>query len=76
VCIVILTTASFMLESDGHASRGSIVAMTEGHFLPLSLAQANMLAAQFDRASNTLSPRGLSGPWPGSWPGIPVHAVH
>ncbi len=49
LCVVILRTATFMPEPDDYAYQGSIVAMTEGHFLPLSTAQANALAAQLDR---------------------------
>jgi hypothetical protein len=46
LCLVILTTATFMPEPDDYAYQGSIVAMTEGHFLSLSTAQADALAAQ------------------------------
>ena len=46
LCLVILTTATFMPEPDDYAYQGSVVAMTEGHFLSLSTAQANALAAQ------------------------------
>ena len=46
LCVVILTTATFMPEPDDYAYQGSIVALTEGHFLSLSTAQANALAAQ------------------------------
>jgi hypothetical protein len=49
LCIVILRTATFMPEPDDYAYRGSIVAMTDWHFLSLSTAQFNALAAQLGR---------------------------
>ena len=46
LCTVILRTATFMPEPDDYAYQGSIVAMTQGHFLSLSTAQASALAGR------------------------------
>ncbi len=48
LCVVALRVAP-QLEADGYAYRASIVAMTDGHFLTLSTAQVQALAAQLDR---------------------------
>ena len=59
LCVVILRTATFLPEPDDYAYRGSIVAMTDGHFLTLSTAQANALARQLSQGA--LGPAGLGG---------------
>jgi hypothetical protein len=46
LCIVVLSSASRLVEPDDYAYRASIVAITQGHFLTLSTAQADRLAAQ------------------------------
>jgi len=48
LCVVILRTATFMPEPDDFAYQASIVAMTDGHFLTLSAAQAHALASQLN----------------------------
>jgi hypothetical protein len=50
LCAVALSVAPQALEPDDGAYRASIVAMTEGHFLTLSSAQVDALAAQLDDA--------------------------
>src|ERR1043166_9491939 len=44
LCVVVLSVAPQSAEPDDGAYRASIVAMTEGHFLTLSTAQAETLA--------------------------------
>src|SRR6059058_4131346 len=44
LCVVVLSVAPQTAEPDDGAYRASIVAMTEGHFLTLSSAQAETLA--------------------------------
>jgi hypothetical protein len=46
MCIAVLSVAAQTAEPDDGAYRASIVAMTEGHFLTLSMAQAEALAAR------------------------------
>jgi len=46
LCMVVLSVASRLVEPDDYAYRASIVAITQGHFLTLSTAQADRLAAQ------------------------------
>lgn len=46
LCIVVLGTATWQPEPDDGVYQSSIVAITEGHFLSLSTAQANALSAQ------------------------------
>ena len=46
LCIVVLSVASRLVEPDDYAYRASIVAITQGHFLTLSTAQVDRLAAQ------------------------------
>ena len=46
LCIVVLSSASRLVEPDDYAYRASIVAITQGHFLTLSTAQVDRLAAQ------------------------------
>jgi hypothetical protein len=46
LCAVVLSVASQPAEPDDGAYRASIVAMTEGHFLTLSTAQAETLAGR------------------------------
>ena len=44
LCVVVLSVAPRTAEPDDGAYRASIVAMTDGHFLTLSPAQAQSLA--------------------------------
>jgi hypothetical protein len=44
LCVLVLSVAAQSAEPDDGAYRASIVAMTEGHFLTLSIAQAETLA--------------------------------
>ena len=46
LCVAVLSVAPHLVEPDDYAYRGSILAMTHGHFLTLSTAQARALAAQ------------------------------
>jgi hypothetical protein len=46
LCVLVLRVAPQLVEPDDHAYQASIVAMTEGHFLSLSSAQAQALAAK------------------------------
>jgi hypothetical protein len=46
MCVVVLSVAPQSAEPDDGAYRASIAAMTEGHFLTLSIAQAKTLAAK------------------------------
>ena len=46
LCVVVLSVARQAAEPDDGAYRASIVAITEGHFLTLSTAQAVTLARQ------------------------------
>ena len=46
LCVVVLSSASRLVEPDDYAYRASIVAITQGHFLTLSTAQVDRLAAQ------------------------------
>ena len=48
LCAVVLSVAPQTAEPDDGAYRASIVAMTEGHFLTLSTAQAETLAGKLD----------------------------
>jgi hypothetical protein len=57
LCVVVLSSASRLVEPDDYAYRASIVAITQGHVLTLSTAQVDRLAAQ------------LPGPVPGV-PGV------
>jgi hypothetical protein len=59
LCAVVLSFAPRLIEPDDYAYRASIVAMTQGHFLTLSAAQVDALAAQ------------LPGPFGGPVPGGP-----
>jgi hypothetical protein len=49
LCIVVLSVTPRLSEPDDFAYRGSIIAITQGHFLPLSTPQVHALAAQLDR---------------------------
>ena len=56
LCAVVLSVASQAAEPDDGAYRASIVAMTEGHFLTLSTAQAETLAGNL--RDNPAAPSG------------------
>jgi len=60
LCVVVLSVAPQSAEPDDGAYRASIVAMTEGHFLTMSTAQAETLARKL--GDNPAAPRtsGLS----------------
>jgi hypothetical protein len=60
LCVVVLTTAPHLLEPDDYAYRGSVVAMSQGHFLTLSTAQVRALAVQL--GGPMPSARGPGGP--------------
>ena len=55
LCAVVLTVAPQPEEPDDGAYRASIVAMTEGHFLTLSGAQASALAAKLGDGSGLIN---------------------
>jgi hypothetical protein len=46
LCVAVLSVAPRLVEPDDYAYRGSILAMTQGHLLTLSTAQAYALAVQ------------------------------
>ena len=46
LCLVVLSVASQLVEPDDYAYRASIVGIIQGHFLTLSTAQVDRLAAQ------------------------------
>jgi hypothetical protein len=48
LCVAVLSVAPQSAEPDDGAYRASIVAMTEGHFLTLSISQAETLARKLD----------------------------
>jgi hypothetical protein len=50
LCTVVLRTATYMPEPDDYAYQGSIVAMTDGHFLSLTTAQVSALALRLGGA--------------------------
>ena len=65
LCLLALSIASQLVEPDDYAYRASTVAITQGHFLTLSTAQADRLAAELP---------GIVGPGaggPGGSPAIP-----
>ncbi len=55
MCFVVLSIAPQMAEPDDGAYRASIVAMTQGHYLTLSVPQAEALARQLDNFPPLLS---------------------
>ncbi|HUC59613.1 MAG TPA: hypothetical protein VMA95_19590 [Streptosporangiaceae bacterium] len=83
LCVVILRTAPQMPEPDDYAYQGSIVAMTDGHFLSLSTAQMDQLARQVHGPGGPFGPGGSVPQWvrlaSGRWisekdPGFPFLA--
>jgi hypothetical protein len=62
MCVVILRTATFMPEPDDHAYQASIIAMTDGHFLSLSTAQARALSHQLGQGGLLGGLARFSGP--------------
>jgi hypothetical protein len=64
LCLLALSIASQLVEPDDYAYRASTVAITQGHFLTLSTAQADRLAAD-------LPGPGQLGGGPGGSPDIP-----
>jgi hypothetical protein len=71
LCVMALSVAPRLVEPDNYAYRASIVAMTEGHFLTLSTAQADALAAQLPGPGGVrlAAGRGGDGTAPGG-PGV------
>ncbi len=66
--IVVLSVAPQLVEPDDYAYRGSIIAMTQGHFATLSSTQFHALSAQLARSPGGLSAR-AAGPGGGT-PGV------
>jgi hypothetical protein len=64
LCLLALSVASQLVEPDDYAYRASTVAITQGHFLTLSTAQVDRLAAG-------LPGPGLFAGGPGGLPAIP-----
>jgi hypothetical protein len=69
MCVLVLSVGSRLVEPDDYAYRASIVAITQGHFLTLSTAQADRLAAQLPgpgghpvAASPSGNKKGAGGP--------------
>jgi len=88
LCFLVLRASPYLPEPDDYAYRASIVAMTDGHFLTLTGAQAHTLAEQLapQIGHNRLAPGPGGGPvqWVqlpgGRWisekdPGYPYLAV-
>ncbi len=71
LCIAVLSVAPQLVEPDDYAYRGSIVAMTQGHFLTLSAAQFHALSAKLDRSSGPRPQVRAVGP-AGGRPGVRV----
>ncbi len=71
LCVLVLRASPYLPEPDDYAYRASIVAMTDGHFLTLSGAQAHALAGQLapQAGHNRLGP-GLGG-GPIQWVQLP-----
>ncbi len=67
LCFVVLRSSPMLVEPDDYAYRGSVVAMTDGHFFTLSTAQMNALAAKLGSPFGSRS----VGPGPGGPVGIP-----
>jgi hypothetical protein len=61
LCAMAVSFAPRLVEPDDYAYRASIVAMTQGHFLTLSTAQADALAAQLPGPGGGRPVRGPSG---------------
>jgi hypothetical protein len=59
LCVAALRYAPYLVEPDDFAYRGSIVAMTQGHFLTLSTAQYQALSAQLARIGGGGPRRGI-----------------
>ena len=51
LCVAVLTVTPQLVEPDDYAYRASIVAVTDGHFLTLSVGQVRVLAAQLTRSA-------------------------
>ena len=68
LCTVVLRTATFMPEPDDYAYQGSIVAMTQGHFLSLSTAQVSAVAEQIGRGMPRAPGQLIAIP---QWVGLP-----
>lgn len=62
LCVAVLSVGPQRMEPDDSAYRGSIVAMTEGHFLTLSTAQVRAIAGQVDFWASGNAVEGPIGP--------------
>jgi hypothetical protein len=62
LCFVALRTTPRLVEPDDYAYRGSVVAMTDGHFLTLSTAQMNAVAAKLGGPLGRFFGPGTGGP--------------
>jgi len=67
LCVVALSFAPQLSEPDDYAYRASIIAMTHGHFLSLSTAQFNALAAKLPGSGSGLIVPGRAGPAIAQW---------
>jgi hypothetical protein len=61
LCVMALSFSPRLVEPDDYAYRASIVAMTEGHFLTLSTAQVQALAARLPGPGGGLLAGGADG---------------
>src|SRR6266576_6615344 len=62
LCVAVLSVAPQLVEPDDYAYRGSILAITQGHVLTLSTAQARALAAQLAHVGRGQIVGGPGGP--------------
>jgi hypothetical protein len=65
LCVAVLSVAPRLVEPDDYAYRASIVAVTQGHLLTLSPAQAQALSARFSYVGRGVRLAGPGGGPPG-----------